>query len=138
MTFTALLGLAGLSNETRYVDLAHEAPTKVQPMMAHQHPLCFGQWLQAPAYALSKPREIAIIGGPDSTDTQALPGVVREGYWPFHVVALGAPDTQPAAVPLLQDRGQLDGQATAYLCRYFVCRTPVVEPEGLRAQVESW
>jgi hypothetical protein len=33
----------------------------MQPMMA-QYPLGFGQWLQALAYALSKPREIAIIG----------------------------------------------------------------------------
>jgi hypothetical protein len=37
----------------------------MQPMM-DRYPLGLGQWLQALAYALSKPREIAIIGSPES------------------------------------------------------------------------
>lgn len=56
-----------------------------------QYALRFGQWLQAAAYALSKPREIAIVGDPGSADTQALLEIVREGYRPFQVVALGPP-----------------------------------------------
>ena len=30
--------------------------------------------------------------------------------------ALGVPSAQPPFVPLLQDRGPVDGQATVYLC----------------------
>ncbi len=60
--------------------------------MMSQYPLGFGQWLQGLAYALSKPREIAIVGKPDSVDTQALLDVDRDGYRPFQVVALGEPD----------------------------------------------
>jgi uncharacterized protein YyaL (SSP411 family) len=59
MAVTALLKLAGFTNELRYVDIAHQALAQMQPMMS-QYPLGFGQWLQALAYALSKPREIAI------------------------------------------------------------------------------
>jgi uncharacterized protein YyaL (SSP411 family) len=88
---TALLKLAGSTNDLRYVDVAHQALAQMQPMMA-QYSLGFGQWLQALAYALSKPQEIAIVGDPDSTDTQALLNVVRNVYLPFWVVALGAPD----------------------------------------------
>ncbi|MGC9335475.1 MAG: hypothetical protein ACP5JJ_15090 [Anaerolineae bacterium] len=50
----------------------------MQPLMA-QYPLGFGQWLQALAYALYKPREIAIVSDPDCDDTQALLNVVRDG-----------------------------------------------------------
>jgi hypothetical protein len=50
-----------------------------------------GQWLQALSYALSQPREIAIVGDPNSADTQALLHVVRDGYRPFQVAALGPP-----------------------------------------------
>jgi hypothetical protein len=50
----------------------------MQPMMS-QYPLGFGQWLQALAYALSKPREIAIVGAPSFADTQALLCGVRDG-----------------------------------------------------------
>jgi uncharacterized protein YyaL (SSP411 family) len=104
--------------------------------MMSQYPLGFGQWLQALAYALSKPREIAIVGDPNSADTQALLSVVRDRYRPFQVVALGAPGPQGAQVPFLQDRGLVGGQAAAYVCRHFACLVPFTEPEGLRAQLE--
>jgi uncharacterized protein YyaL (SSP411 family) len=137
MAVTALLKLAGFTNEMRCVDIAHQALAQMQPMMS-QYPLGFGQWLQALSYTLSKPREIAIVGDPGSADTEAMLSVVREGYRPFQVVALGAPRAQPSAVPLLQDRSLVNGYATAYVCRDFVCQAPVMEPEGLRAQVEPW
>ena len=54
----------------------------------------FGQWLQALAYALSKAREIAIVGDPGAAETQALLHVVRDGYRPYQVVALGSPHGQ--------------------------------------------
>jgi uncharacterized protein YyaL (SSP411 family) len=130
MAATALLKLAGFTNEVRYVDIAHQALSQMQPMMS-QYPLGFGQWLQALAYALSKPREIAIIGDPNSADTQALLSVVRDGYRPFQVVALAAPGSQPPTVPLLKDRGLVEGQPAAYVCRNFTCQVPVTTQQAL-------
>jgi hypothetical protein len=105
----------------------------MQPMMA-QNPLGFGQWLQALVYALSKPREIAIVGDPDSVDTHALLGVVRDGYRPFQVVALGVPSPEGAQAPLMEGRGLVDGQATAYVCRNFKCsrQSPIPHPHPAR------
>jgi uncharacterized protein YyaL (SSP411 family) len=136
MAVTALLKLAGFTNNLRYVDIAHQSLALMQSMQA-QYPLGFGQWLQALAYTLSKPREIAIVGDPDSTDTQALLGAVRDGYRPFQVVALGEPSPKGAQVPLLQDRSLVEGRPTAYMCREFVCQAPVTEPEGLQAQLKQ-
>lgn len=135
---TALLKLAGFTNDLRYVDISHQALAQMQPMMS-QYPLGFGQWLQALAYALSKPKETAIVVDPNSADTQALLSIVRDGYRPFQVVALGAPDGgnaadavgSIAAVPLLQNRGLVDGQAAAYVCRAFACQAPVTSPQAL-------
>ncbi len=140
MAVAALLKLTGFTNDLRYADIALQALAQMQSMLA-QYPLGFGQWLQAMGYALSKPREIAIIGEPGSADTQALLRVVRDGYRPFQVVALGAPEEQPPTVPLLQDRGLVDGQATAYVCdapvpgRAFTCHAPVTDPARLQAQL---
>jgi len=131
MAVTALLKLAGLTNDLRYVDIAHRALVQMQPMMA-QYPLGFGQWLQALSYTLSVPREIAIIGYPEAAGTQALLKVARSGYRPFQVVALGTPSAQPSPIPLLRDRGLVDGQAAAYVCQNFSCQAPVTEPEALR------
>ena len=134
MAATVLLKLAGFTSDLPYVDIAHQALGQVQTMLA-QYPLGFGQWLQALSYALSKPREIAIIGEPEGTETQALLNVVRSDYRPFQVVALGSPDVNLPAIPLLQDRGLVDGQAAAYICRDLVCQAPVTDPETLLAQL---
>jgi uncharacterized protein YyaL (SSP411 family) len=144
MAATVLLKLAGFTNDFRYVDIAHKALAQMQPMLA-QYPLGFGQWLQALSFALSKPREIAIVGDPQAADTRALLGVVCEGYRPFQVVALGAPDGGKATdavgsiatVPLLQDRGLVDRQPATYVCRGFACQAPVTEPAVLQSQLET-
>ncbi len=136
MAVTALLKLAGFTNDLRYVDIAHQALAQMQSMLS-QYPLGFGQWLQALAYALSKPREFAIVGDPGSADTQALLHVVRDGYRPFQVVALGTPGPQGAQGPLMEDRDLVDGQATAYVCRDFVCQVPVTDVQALGSLLET-
>jgi uncharacterized protein YyaL (SSP411 family) len=142
MAATTLLKLAGFTNDLRYVDIAHQTLAQMQSMIA-QYPLGFGQWLQAMSYALSQPKEIAIVGEPEIEETRALLAVAQDGYRPFQVVALGAPDPQGAAVPLLRDRRLVNGRAAAYVCdapspgRAFACRIPVTEPDALRSLLKE-
>jgi len=49
------------------------------------------------------------------------------------VVVAGEPD-QPG-IPLLADRPLINDQATAYVCRQFVCRLPVTSAEDLASQL---
>ena len=135
MATTVLLKLAGLTNELRYVDIAHEALAQMQPMMS-QYPLGFGQWILALSYTLAKPMEIAIIGERQKADTRDMLRVVTGNYQPFQIIALGDPNTRTPAVPLLQDRKQIDGRATAYVCVAFSCLSPVTESEALRSLLE--
>ncbi len=131
MAALGLLRLAGLAVEPRYAELARRSLVQVQPLLA-QYPLGFGQWLIALDYALSRPREIAIVGDPEAADTRALLDVCNVGYRPHQVVALGAPDSEASAAPLLQNRNQIEGRATAYVCVDFACRSPVTDPAALR------
>jgi hypothetical protein len=70
---------------------------------------------------------------------------IRDGYRPFQVVALGAPDggnaADPvgriAAVPLLQDRGLVDWKAGAYVSRDFTCQAPVTDLEAVLAALQQ-
>jgi uncharacterized protein YyaL (SSP411 family) len=105
--------------------------------MVAQYPLGFGQGLQALKYALSQPQEIAIVGEPQSADPKALLNVVCGGYRPFQVVALGGPSAHPSDVPLLRNRGLVEGQGeharpAAYVCRGFACQAPVTDPLVLK------
>jgi len=126
-----LLRLAGLVVEPRYIELARAALEPMQPLLA-RHPLGFGQWLIALNYALAHPREIAIVGEADATDTRAMLDVCATGYRPHQVLAVGAPDDGQFIVPLLRDRDQIEEQATAYVCVDFTCQRPVTDPEALR------
>jgi uncharacterized protein YyaL (SSP411 family) len=130
MAASVLLRLAGLAVEPRYAELAQRSLSQMQSLLA-QYPLGFAQWLIALNYALSRPREIAIVGHPEAADTRALLDACMAGYRPHQIVALGAPGTGASAVPLLQDRDQIDSRATAYVCVDFTCRPPVTAPEAL-------
>jgi uncharacterized protein YyaL (SSP411 family) len=62
-----------------------------------------------------------------------------ERYLPRIAVAVAAPGDQAAveAVPLLQDRPQREGKATAYVCRSFVCRAPTTEVAAMLEEVAA-
>ncbi len=132
MAAGALLRLAGLGEEGEYADLARRAIASAGPHMA-RGPLGFGKWLQALGYLLAPAREIAIVGEPGEADTEALLRVVRQGYRPHQVVALGAPQEETEVIPLLRGRGRVEGRATAYVCQGFTCGRPVTDPAALAA-----
>ncbi len=131
MAATVLLRLAALTGENRYRDVAEEALRLVQPLIG-TYPTAFAQWLSALNFALSRPKEIAIVGDPAGPDTGELLETVRAAYRPNQVVAVGRPG-EPAAVPLLEGRAPLDGRATAFVCENFACRLPVTDPAELVA-----
>ena len=132
MAILVLLRLAGLAVEPRYADEAHAALGPMQPLL-QRYPLGFGQWLIALDYALSPPLDIAVVGDPEADDTRALLAVCTRGYRPHQVVAAGV---EGEAVPLLRDRGQVEGRATAYVCVDLSCRPPVTDPAALQAMLD--
>jgi hypothetical protein len=134
MLATVLVRLAAFSGETRYAQAAEFLLSSLQPVLA-QHPTAFAQSLQALAFALSQPREVALVGAPAEPDTQALLAVVNGPYRPFQVQALKRPGEHPP-VPLLAERETLAGRATAYVCVNFACQLPVTDPSALATQLD--
>jgi hypothetical protein len=135
MAVGVLLRLHALTGDGRYRSAAERTMRTVVPFV-RRYPTGFGQWLSAMDLSLRPIAEIAIAGAPDDPATLALLQETRAGYRPGQVVAL-AGDPSRSAVPLLEDRATLDGRPTAYVCRSFVCRMPVQEPEALRARLEA-
>jgi uncharacterized protein YyaL (SSP411 family) len=134
MAATVLLTLSLFTGKGDYWDLAEQTVGAMGAAMA-QYPTGFAQWLNAATLIVGQPQEVAIVGQPDEAGTQALLDVLNEAYRPYQVVAVGQ---NGDAVPLLRNRSRLKDQATAYVCRQFVCRQPVAEPEALRQQLENW
>jgi hypothetical protein len=128
----ALVAYTSLSGDTRYAEAARAALETVAPL-AGSHPRFAGYSSAVAEAVLAGPYEIAIV-----TDDPAGDPLVAAAYRhapPGSVVVAGAPD-QPG-VPLLADRPAIDGRATAYVCRGFVCDRPVTTVDELVARLEQ-
>ncbi|MEA3350449.1 MAG: thioredoxin domain-containing protein [Chloroflexota bacterium] len=136
MAAGVLAKLAGFTVEPSYLELVHRSLKPMQPMLS-QHPLGFGQWLLSLDYALSQPREIAIIGRQTAPDTQALLEIATQGYQPHQIVALATPQTERVVVPVSEGRAQLDDSATAYVCTNFTCLTPITDQDELQELLDK-
>ncbi|GAB3923263.1 thioredoxin domain-containing protein [Microlunatus endophyticus] len=77
--------------------------------------------------------EVAITGDPDDQQARDLVRLARMKVSAGSVVVGGLPDTPN--VPLLQDRIMINNAPTAYVCRQFVCRMPLTDPDDLVAEL---
>jgi uncharacterized protein YyaL (SSP411 family) len=130
MAASVLVRLSLLTGNGDYWQVAEQSTSTMNKFMA-QYPSGFGQWLNVAKFMLSEPREIALMGNGDAI--APLLKVIRGGYRPFQVVAAG----EEGSLPLLENRPQIDGKGTAYVCRRFVCQAPVTGPEELALQLGS-
>jgi uncharacterized protein YyaL (SSP411 family) len=131
MAATVLLKLSLLTGDGDYWKVAEQSVGTMTHFMS-QYPSGFAQWLNAASFILSEPQEIALVGSDE--EIAPLLEVVRRGYRPFQVLAAGDEPDEPT-LPLLENRPRVDGKPTAYVCRHFVCQTPVTDPEDLAKQL---
>jgi uncharacterized protein len=88
-------------------------------------PSAFGHMLCALDLHLSPPREVAIVGPPESEVGRAA----LAGFDPNAVVAFGPAED----VPLLEGKTLVDGRPAVYVCERFACRAPVTDPAAFAA-----
>jgi uncharacterized protein YyaL (SSP411 family) len=92
-------------------------------------PTAFGWALCALDLHLSPPRELAVVGGPESDVARAA----LRGFDPNAVVAFGPAED----VPLLEAKTLVDGKPAVYVCERFACQAPVTDASELRGNDEG-
>jgi uncharacterized protein YyaL (SSP411 family) len=134
----ALQRLALLTGEVGYERAGVSVLRLVRELMARS-PTGFGRALCALDLYLGPSREVAIVGDPGADDTNLLVAEIHGRFLPNVVLAVASPGDAAATgtVPLLEDRAQIEGKATAYVCRRFVCKLPVTDPGALAAQLSD-
>ena len=132
----ALLRLAALTDRADHRTLA-EQTFRLVAENAVRHPTAFARWLGAADFALSTVKQVAVVGDPAQSETQALLAEVRASWRPNLVIATSALPLPPSAPPLLAERPMLENQPTAYVCEGFVCKTPVNNAEDLKKLLEN-
>lgn len=135
----ALGRLAALVGEPRYEQIASRVVRSFADV-ASRIPQAFGHLLTAVLAHASPPSEVAIVGNPEDPDTRELLDVLRLRLLPSTVVALkseGPGGTEAEEViPLLAERQQHDGRATAFVCQNYVCRLPVTTAADLSDELD--
>jgi uncharacterized protein YyaL (SSP411 family) len=129
----AAIRLARLLDRTELLTRAEGIFRFVRSRLATQA-TGFGHLLCALDLYLRPSREIAIIGHPDDPATRALHQTCLRLYLPDAVLAGASPDevdTLAPRIPLLAGRTPVQGKPAAYVCRNFVCRLPVTDPDTL-------
>ena len=103
-------------------------------------PRAYPQTLCAVDFHLDAPKEIVLAGEIGSDDLASLLETIHRRFIPNKVVAL-VPTGEGAAsakklMPMLQDRGPLEGKATAYVCENYACKLPTTDPAVLAGQLK--
>ncbi|HEY7707863.1 MAG TPA: thioredoxin domain-containing protein [Gaiellaceae bacterium] len=121
MLAEVLLRLARLYGDAELERLAVGVFRLIAPALTRA-PQAFGHALAALDLHFSPPRELAIVGPPDSEIARAA----LSGFDPNAVVAFGPGD----GVPLLDGKELVDGNPAVYVCEHFACAAPVTSPEN--------
>ena len=139
-----LLHLALITGNQDYATKG-ATPLRAMHELMSRAPAGTGHWLAALDFYVSSPKEIAIVGPREDPATQELLDTVFGRFLPNKVVVGAEAGQSPSddagtpysRLPLLQERGMVNGRPTAYVCRNYACQLPVTEPEALAAQLEE-
>ncbi len=129
-------------------DYAAKAAVPLRSLHEHmaRSPGGTGHWLSALDFYISAVKEVAVVGPSENAATselldtvrrQFLPNKVLMGYDPSSLESTGPAGLNLGGYPLLEGRGMVNGQPTAYVCQNYVCQLPVTEPGPLLAQLKA-
>jgi len=129
-----LLKLAVITGNEEYRVKA-ATPLRTLKDLMGRAPAGTGQWLAALDFYVSTPKEVVIIGPREDSKTAALLQTVNGNFHPNKVL-VGAENEGEHGLPLLESRGMINGEPTAYVCENYTCQLPVTTPEELSVQLE--
>ena len=129
-------------------DYAAKAAVPLRSLHEHmaRSPGGTGHWLSALDFYISAVKEVAVVGPSENAATselldtvrrQFLPNKVLMGYDPSSLESTGRAGLNLGGYPLLEGRGMVNGQPTAYVCQNYVCQLPVTEAGPLLAQLKA-
>jgi hypothetical protein len=130
----ALLELGALSGGQELVDAVDRMLQGIQSQ-AIRYPIGFSKWLCAFDTRFQGITELAIVGDLQLVATQELLAVPSSAYLPRIILAADSLPLDPDAPALLHGRSMIDGRPTAYVCKQFVCKQPVISPSDLAKQL---
>ena len=100
---------------------------KSMKMQMESHPYVTASWLIALDDYLSGCKQVVIVGNRSDSKTNGMLSAVFKSYRSNLVVAHQSSEEGSEIIPILNDKKQIDGLTTAYMCDDFVCKLPVTD-----------
>jgi uncharacterized protein YyaL (SSP411 family) len=133
----ALLRMGVISGDERYTRVAARQLRSLVPLLPRAA-VGFGNWLKVVELYLAEPSEVVIVGAPTADDTRDLLQTLYSNYQPNRViVGIEPAEAAPFTSPLFDNRIQLGGVATAYVCSGYRCDLPTSDPAVLASQLSA-
>ncbi len=129
----AMLNVLRLARLTAQPELEERAQQLFQAFAASvtPSPSMHTHLMQALNFAAGPTQEIVIVGRSDAEDTRAMLQALHAAYTPGSVVVMRPTEEESPAIlrlaPYVEPYVSLDGKATAYICRNYVCNLPTTE-----------
>ena len=99
--------------------------------MIKKHPFAHSTALFVHNYLSIGPLEIAIIA---KNSENSLSKVLKGHLLPYKIVASSVSGLD---IPLITDKKMLKNTPTAYICKDYVCKNPVTDPDVLEKSLKS-
>jgi uncharacterized protein YyaL (SSP411 family) len=131
---TALLKLVKLTGRPDLADKAERTLRLYRGLLA-QHPLSAAQMLIALDFHLGPVQEVVVVGGTPEERNRLINGLSGQ-FAPNRIVAVKSPSGESGGesqIPLLAGKESIEGKLTTYICRDFVCQTPLTGIEEATA-----
>ena len=136
-----LLRLSRLTGNTDY-SLRAEELLKAFSTSVERYPAAFTHLIQALDYVLYADIQIVVVGWPDAPDTVAMLKALQTLFLADKVLIFKPADKDQAdsivkLAPYITNMTTIDGKATAYVCRDFVCNLPTTDIPQMLAMLDS-
>jgi uncharacterized protein YyaL (SSP411 family) len=114
---------------------------RVYTRKMEKYPSAFAHLISVFDMALNATAKVVIVGDPEKEDTLAMISALRRSYTP-NTVAAFIPSTvrNPRIkqyIPYVHNAAPIGGQATAIVCKDFVCHSPITDPEEMLATIKD-
>lgn len=124
----------------RHIDISSANIFQAFRDMMNSHPVALPEMLSAFVFHSQPPKQVIIIGQPDSSDTKSLIDVVNSFYLPDKVLIVHQPGSKSFLSEnflMLKDfSGSDDGTALAYVCANRTCSAPVGDAAKLKKMLK--
>ena len=116
--------------ENRAHEIFETFAGKIEP-----EPAAYTHLLLAHDFATGPSAEVVIAGKPGAEDTDAMLRALRHSFAPNKVVLFRSANEESPAISEIaaftQNQTAQNGNATAYVCRNYVCRAPTTDPQKM-------